>query len=356
MKLTRIMLFLSSKAMVMKAGGRSGVLFLLITILVTSCGRNRYKADVSDIECDISITRLERDLFDSDPSLIPASVEKISERYGYFFNLFGYVINAGDTSDPGFTENLVAFCTDKLNNEVYRKVMEKYSDLNDLEKELSDAFRHYMFYFPGKDVPKVYSCITGFNNSLIVSDSIMGISLDRYLGSDCEYYRQLQIYSYISARMNPENIAPDCMYAWGATEWDFDELGYKSDNVFARIIHEGKIKYFQKCMMPEIADTLLFGFNESQMTFCENNEMQMWQYLVENDLLFSTDQFIVKKLTGEAPFTGYFSAESPGRAAVWTGFRIVEAYMIRNNNVSLAEMMADTDFQGMLEGARYNPR
>ena len=74
---------------------------------------------------------------------------------------------------------------------------------------------------------------------------------------------------------------------------------------------------------------LIFGFTTDQMKFCRNNESQMWQYLIENNLLFSTDQFIIRKLTGEAPFTQYFSNESPGRAAVWLGFRIVESYMMR---------------------------
>ena len=59
----------------------------------------------------------------------------------------------------------------------------------------------------------VFTCITGFNNSIITGDSVLGISLDRYLGADCEYYPRLDIYKYIAARMTPENIVPDCMYA-----------------------------------------------------------------------------------------------------------------------------------------------
>ena len=56
----------------------------------------------------------------------------------------------------------------------------------------------------------------------------------------------------------------------------------------------------------------------------------MWEYLVEHDMLFSTDPMLIKKLTGDAPFTSYFTSESPGRAANWIGFRIVESYMRKN--------------------------
>jgi hypothetical protein len=82
----------------------------------------------------------------------------------------------------------------------------------------------------------------------------------------------------------------------------------------------------------------------------------MWQYLVEKDLLFNTDQLTIRKLTGEAPFTGYFTKESPGRAAVWLGFRIVESYMMKNPGVKLGDLMINGDVQGLVEKAKYSPQ
>ena len=133
-------------------------------------------------------------------------------------------------------------------------------------------------------------------------------------------------------------------------------MKYPADNVLSEIIHNGKLKYFEKCMLPEAEDELIFGFTPEQMKFCRNNESQMWEYLIENDLLFSTDQFIIRKLTGEAPFTSYFTNESPGRAAVWLGFRIVESYMMKNPGIKMEELMNNTDIQGILEKAKYNPQ
>jgi hypothetical protein len=92
------------------------------------------------------------------------------------------------------------------------------------------------------------------------------------------------------------------------------------------------------------------------MKFCRDNESQMWQYLVEHNLLFNTEQFTIRKLTGEAPFTGYFGKESPGRAAVWLGFRIVESYMIKNPSAKMEDMIKNTDIQGILEKAKYSPQ
>jgi len=325
-------------------------------LTIVSCKRNQYRVNTSSISADIQIKRLEADLFSPDPSDIPSGIPELREKYGGFLQLFSYVINAGDINDPEFSDLLLSFVTDKLNNEVYAAVMKLYPEITPIEEEIEDAFRHYLWHFPDKRIPTVITCITGFNNSIITGDSVIGIGLDRYLGRDCSYYPQLGLYRYISARMNHYNIVPDCIYGWGATEWDFDAMKYPAGNVMAEMIHEGKLKYFEKCMLPEINDTVVFGFTEDQMKFCRNNERQMWQYLIEHDLLFSTDQFTIRKLTDEAPFTSYFTSESPGRAAVWLGFRIVESYMMKNREISLEALMNSTDIQGIIEGAKYDPQ
>lgn len=329
---------------------------LLLLFLISSCKRNEYRKNISSISVDIEITRLETDLFTLSPYEIPDIVPELKKKYGSFLQLFSYVINTGEVNDSSFGDFLVRFCTDKLNNEVFSEVIRLYPDVKTIENDLEDAFRHYLWYFPGRDVPAVSTCISGFNSSFITGDSVIGIGLDRYLGTECGYYPKLQIYRYLALRMNLWNIVPDCMYGWGSTEWNFEELNYKDDNVLTGMIHEGKLRYFEKCMLPEIPDTLLFGFTDNQMKFCRNNESQMWQYLIGQDLLFSTDQFVMRKLVGEAPFTSWFTNESPGRAATWIGFRIVESYMKKNKDISLGEMMSNREIQDILEGSRYNPR
>jgi hypothetical protein len=337
----------------MRSGIGIFIFLLLIITSVTSCKKNHYRINTSSIKIKIEIKRLEKDLFSLNPNEIISVVPDLKDRYGDFLQLFSYVINTGDINDPAFGDFIIRFCTDKLNNEVYDSVVNLYSDISWIESDLQEAFRHYLHYFPGRTTPAVFTCITGFNNSIIAGDSALGIGLDRYLGANCNFYRRLEIYKYLTARMTSENIVPDCIYGWGASEWDFSTLQYPLDNVLSELIHEGKLKYFEKCMLPEIADDIIFGFTPDQLKFCRNNESQMWQYLIEKDLLFKTDKFTIHKLTGEAPFTSYFTNESPGRAAVWLGFRIVESYMVKNPDISLDDLMKNTDVQLILERAKY---
>ncbi len=335
---------------------RITLIVIFAMLIVVSCKRDTYRIRLSGHGVNIEILRLEKDLFSLNPDEIAGKIPEIKYKYGKFLSLFGYVINAGEVNDPLFGESLTAFCTDKQNNDVFRLTLEKYPDLSDVEKGLEDAFSHYLHYFPDREVPSVYSCITGFNNSIITGDSVLGIGLDRYLGADCEYYPRLEIYNYMAAKMTSDYIVPDCLYGWAASEWDMKSMEYSTDNVLTEIIHEGKLKYFEKCMLPDVSDEIIFGFTPGQMNFCRNNEGQMWQYLVENELIFKTDQFTIRKLVGDAPFTSYFTNESPGKAAVWTGFRIVESYMSANRQENLESLMLNTNVQEILEKAKYNPQ
>lgn len=337
---------------------RTLLLFLTILIagfLFTSCRNNHFRINVSHIDVNVKIKRLEQDLFTINPGNIIDSIGFLKNKYDGFLKYFSYVINIGEMGDSLWKEGLSNFCTDKMNNEVYRTTIEIFPSLSQLENGITDAYRHYRYYFPSKRIPGVFTCICGFNNSIITGDSVLGIGLDRYLGQDCKYYKQLGIYKYQMARMAGDHILPDCMYGWASSEWDFKNVGYTQSNVLTDMIHEGKLLYFVKCMIPDTPDDLIFGFTPGQLKFCRNNEGLMWQYLVEHNLLFSTDNLTRRKLTGESPFTTYFSSESPGRAAAWIGFKIVESYMAKNRYVTLEKLMQETDIQGILENARYRP-
>jgi hypothetical protein len=332
------------------------ILASLFTLIFLSCKRDHYKVNVSSIKADVEIKRLEKDLFESDPARIASEIPALKEKYAGFLQIFSYVIKAGNIESSSFGTVLEEFCTDKQNNDVFNMTMKVYPDVKTIQHGLEGAFRHYRYYFPNKKLPAVYTCITGFNNSIITGDSVLAISLDRYLGKDCKYYPALEIYSYMSAKMTPDYVLPDCIYGWGASEWDFSSMNYQTENVLAEIIHEGKLKYFEKCILPDMPDELIFGFTEPQLKFCWNNEGNMWQYLVEHDLIFKTDQLLIKKLIGEAPFTTFFTNESPGQAAVWIGFKIVESFMKRNSGVSLNDLMNEKEIQTILEKAKYDPQ
>ncbi len=328
---------------------------LLTLALIVSCHRDPYKVDLSGIECDLEVRDLGSAIFETPPNELAARAESLKQEYGSALNTYSSVIGLGDISDERWPSAFILFATDLRNLELWDEVKRVFPGTGNLEEELKEAFRHYRYYFPERVIPEVITCISVFNNSIIVDDSLLMVSLDRYLGADSKYYPSLGIYSYQARKMTPDHIATDCMYAWASTEWDYKEVGYGTRNLLNSMLHEAKLVYFTRRMMPSVADTLLHGFTSDQLEFCRQGEREMWEYLVGHDLLFSTDGFLIRKFTGEAPFTTYFSEESPGRAIVWIGFRIIEKFMNSNPSVTMEELMNMNDCQVILSGARYNP-
>lgn len=335
------------------------LLFILIGILVLSgCRNNSLKVPISKIDLDISIQRFEKDLFELNPSNIPDEITKLEDKYGEFLSLFGYVTNIGEPGDSTFPELLSSFATDRLNNEVLKATQESYPDLTSLEKELTTSFKYYLYYYPERKVPNIYTFISGFNSSIIIDNNILAIGLDRYLGSECKYYPQLGISNYQSRNMIPEKIPYDCMYAWASTEFNFEgaKKNDVADNVLNNILFEAKLFYFVNAMIPDANEAMIFGFTDEQLGWCKENESHMWTYLVENQLLYNTERCTIRKLIGDAPFTSFFPKESPGKAAVWLGFQIIKHYLSEKSDATLQELMNDADYQEILRVSKYDPR
>ena len=330
------------------------ICLIFILHLTESCGDNQYKIREKVPVPEIEILRLEKDLFSVDPASLRTMEDSLRSKYDNFLQLFAYVIDAGNLNDSTGFNRLIDFATDRLNYEVYESVISKYPDLSYYVKEFEKAWGNYRYYFPDSVIPRMYTFISGFNSSVIVGDSILATGLDRYLGAEHRFYRELGIYNYLTLKMVPEKIVPDAIYAWAKAGWP-DSSSESSADLLSAMLYEGKLQYFTKCILFEYPDSILFGFTSDQMRFCDNNEYRMWEYLIEHDMLFSTDMMLIRKLTGEAPFTTYFTAESPGRASVWLGFRIIESYTRNNPDVELSQLMIDNNYRKILEEAKYNP-
>jgi hypothetical protein len=332
---------------------------LLLTFLVTlaltcgSCRKNHHGLSSRNSTVKISIQRFDQELFMMSTDTLPASITWLYKKYDDFLDVFSYhVIGIGSPSGRDYQAFLSMFLNDRLNREVYKETQRIFPDLQDLEKKLSDAFSIYNSAFPEKEIPMIVAYVSRFNNPCFTVSNFIGVGLDRYLGPSSVYYTKLELPEYAKLNMFPDKIPSDLMYAWASAVFPYND---STDNVLTRMIHEGKLMFFAKSMLPKEPDSLIIGFTKNQMKWVKGNEAPMWTYLVEKKLLFSRDAMDIRKLTGAAPFTYYFSNESPGRAGVYIGWMIFREYARRNPGLSFSEMMAETDYEKILRLSKYNP-
>ncbi len=328
------------------------VVFLMV--IVYGCGpKNQYETDVSDVSVNLEVKRLEKDLFALNPDSIHTAIPDLNEKYGAFFELYNRnVLNIGASNNRAYPDNLRGFLNDHDMNRVQSSIMEDFPDLESIREKLETGFTHYKHYFPEKRVPAVYTFMGGFNQSIVIADSLLAIGLDKYLGRDCEFYDKLGWERYRQKNMHKKKIPSDCMRAWGQTEWPFND---STDNLLSNMLYKGKLLYFTKSMLPGEPDTLVAGFTRKELDWCIQNEENLWNYLIENKLLYKTEHMTINKMVNPAPFTSGFSKESPGRAVNWLGWKIIEAYMDRNSGITLEELMENQDYQSILTESRYHP-
>ncbi len=321
------------------------------SILFTSCNKDRFKIDTSKIDLNTKIERFDQDFMSIDTSNIDNSILNLKKKYGEFFSIYtNNVIMLGDPNTDNYREVIKAFITDSMVNEVYNETQHVFTDITPIQTEINTAFKYIKHYFPKKNIPRIATHISGFNQNIVVSKDILSISLDNYLGADCALYKGI-VFDYQLYNMNYNKVAPDIILGYLMSEFRTVNTGKLLDIILSR----GKILYLQSVCMPERPEQDIIGYTKAQYDWCVTNEKNMWDYLVEKKQLFSTSQLVISKYVNPAPFTTYFTQESPGQAAIWLGLQIVKNYMENNTSVSLTDLMDETNYQKILEESRYKP-
>ena len=330
---------------------RKFAFFIVFLMILAGC--NSRKSKIENIDLQISIERLDQELYNLRNDSLCLKLDTIREQYGDFFEFYNTgIINIGESRHELYCDFLHRFLSHTIVDSAYQKVNEIYADDNWLNEELTSIFKHYKFYFPKSKIPRIITYVSGFNEALMLTEDAVGIGLDNFLGSDFSIYTKLGKSVYQQYNMRPEYVPVACLQTWLIGE--FPENFAQENTLLAKMIYEGKILYALKQCFPKKSFDQIIGYKPEQLQWCLNNEQQMWQQLIEQQLLYTTTPFVIQKYTGEAPFTAGFSQESPGKAANWLGFRIVENY-VKRSGCSLEELMLMPDSKTILKEAKYNP-
>lgn len=325
----------------------------ILLVFFWGCKSNRLKVDISEIKEEAEIVRFEKELFTLSKDTLQ-SITNLSNKYPKYFDLFTYkVIQIGGLGDEYFLEAFKMFVVDTMIQNVNNMVEKEFSDFDQTEEQLVLAFKRYKYHFPDKEIPTIYTYVSGFNQSVVTAENIIGIGLDKYLGRDCDYYKLLSSTPrYKVLNMHKEKIVSDVAYAWGITEFEHTN---KATTVLDNMIHKGKLMYFVDALLPEMHDSLKIGYTAKQLDWCERNEAQMWSQLIEFKMLYSNNRMDIVRYTNDGPRTSGFPVESPGRTGVWIGWQIVKEYMEKFPETSLVELMNNSDYQQILNDSKYFP-
>ncbi|MGV3502660.1 MAG: gliding motility lipoprotein GldB [Adhaeribacter sp.] len=232
------------------------------------------------------------------------------------------------------------------------QVQQTFGEMADVNQELENAFKHLQHYYPAAPVPQVKTFISGMlGPDLYVSDSLVVLGIDYFAGPGAPYRPQQP--AYILQRYQKPFMVPAVMLQLSAK---YNKTDARNRSMLAQMVDFGKSFYFTQRMMPCAPDSLIIGYTAQQMADIQYNEGKIWAHFIEKSLLYETNHFKVNKYIGERPTIPEISKRCPGRIATWLGWQMVRKYMAENPQVSLQQLMQETDAQKIFQQSRYKPK
>lgn len=317
-------------------------LIAVLAMLVSCTPRGRFYVKKSERpECNVVVERFDRDVREM-------SIERLSDKYGSFVELYAYgVLNMRSTA------GIAVFLADSSVCRLYDDVESQYDDVSDIEKELSDAFSIYQYYFPDSIMPRIYMHVSGFNQCIVMTDSAVSFSADDYLGSDYPWYNGV-MYNYELPLLVRGRVALDIVL--GHLTATFPATDMVEQNLLDAMVEQGRLRYLLSVCFPDKSDADILGYTDEQFSWAKRYGGNVWTSLIENRSLFSSDWRLLTNYMQPAPFTTGLSADSPGQMGVYLGYNLVKAFAENNPSLSLSDIVYETSSQKILSMSGYNPR
>ncbi|MHA8101399.1 gliding motility protein [Aquirufa nivalisilvae] len=225
-----------------------------------------------------------------------------------------------------------------------------------LEKELQTAFQEIKNEFPQAKIPKIRTVFTGFGaignfktEHLVVSDSLIIIGLDYFMGKKGMYLPQ-NVYDYQLRRLEPRALVGQILLLYSGY---FNKHMAENATMLSDMIWYGKSYAFAKKMAPALADSLLFGYTQKELTESDMFQQEIWEHFIDQSLLYKQDEFTKAKYLGERPKTVEIGPACPGSIGRWLGWKIIDAYQTNHPQERLADVMAKPDANQLFQASGY---
>jgi hypothetical protein len=228
-----------------------------------------------------------------------------------------------------------------------------FGDGGQLEATFRNAFANLRYYYPNFTPPKVKTVITGLDTDLFVSDSLILVSLDFFLGPEGKY--RPKTYDYLLRRYDPDDIVTSCLLIYGISD-RFNKTDLNDHTVLADMLAYGKSFYFAKHMLPCVPDSVLIWYTSDEIRGARENEDLIWARLIQDKVLFSTSMMEKKNYLGDRPITTQVGEKCPGRIGQWVGWQIVKEFMQSHPEKSLPQLMHMDNAQALFKNSNYKPQ
>lgn len=340
------------------------VSLILFLIFFTQCSdEHKFDEKIQPINpsIEVDIIRFDQLLKNLPIDQLPGAFEDLRLQYPAFSKvLIQEIFNAG-TQDQ-LLEELQLIVSDSAYQRSYDDVQSVYKSMKDLKAPISQALENYMTLFdiPFDKTPDVYAFISGFTyQTFLFNDhgkNGIGLGLDMFLGEDFPYNKvnpaNPAFSNYLIRSYNKDHIVKKIVEVLVE---DVMLPPAKSD-FMNLMIWGGKKIYLIDEILNFVPDTVVTEYSDEQLKWCRKNETQIWNFFFEQDLFYESDIKKFNKLIGPAPTSPGMPPESPGSTGNYMGWQIIRAFMNRNPDTTIEELIRMNNGQDIFDKSKYKPR
>ncbi|MDO1446806.1 gliding motility lipoprotein GldB [Rhodocytophaga aerolata] len=319
------------------------VYLFLVFALFTSCTTQSEKEiDVSQVNIDVTFERLEQKLFSAKSTGEIKSFLQENKLVAEYFLPF-----PEGTPDSAKVTKLFQLIQNEGLQKLYQESQQKFGNLSNLQNQFVTAFKHIKHYYPEFKTPAVQTIVTGFGRDLLVTDSVIVIGLDYFIGDKASFRPDAP--TYILRTFQPEYIVPKVILLLSQ---QYNQVNPQDKSLLSDMIYYGKSYEFTSYMLPQVNDSLLLEYTAEQMTQSDENRDVIWGHFVEKKLLYETSYFTKTRYVDPRPYTAEIGAKAPGAIGRWLGWEIVKAYM-REQKIPLQKLMKTDNAQTIFVQSKY---
>ena len=332
------------------------ICLVLTFCLFQSCADDKSQVDVSNIQPTFEIIRYDQ--------MTAENICADWDAHGKFLELYAgkvlQVTSGIEKSKDSICQELSSFYRNPHTDSLNLLIQNEFSAINDVKKEIKNAYQHIGHYFGDTEFPDIYMINSGLNIGVFIfsldNKDQLGIGLDFFLGDNFPYKTLAPMNNnfsnYLSRTFNRDHLTKKLVEVYLN-----DKLPKsKSNNLLNLMLHEGKKQYILERLLPKISDTVLWEYTPTQMDWVKDNELNIYTFLFSENLLYDHQVKVVYPLVERRPHSKGMPPEAPGRASVYIGYKIISGYMEKHPEMTLKELIQVTDGVEILKQSKYKPK
>lgn len=327
---------------------RYSIVFMFLALLgLFSCSNScEDEVDVSSVKVDLNINRLGKEMRQFQ------NVNDATEFIKHQPEFTDFLLATTFPNNEVMAQRLYALGTNKDIQPLFDDVEKVFGDFSEYEKELTSLFKHVKYYYPEFNTPEVNTLVTGFGGvDLAQSQEAVFLGLDYFLGEQSEF-KDKEFPEYILRYYTPDNLIYKTALMMSKR---FNKTDPKDKTLLSYMIYYGKAYYFVQKTMPCSSERQIAEYQEEEMKAIDEYGEFIWSHFVSKQLFFETNRLAITKYVDERPYVTEIADKCPGRIGRWLGYQIVKSYMEHHSDVSLNDLMEETNARKIFEASKYQP-